>query len=386
MRPLFRALMFLVIVAMLVAIVFRARYGGPLVTFPERATAPTNPKAAFEIVATLDTAPGNIAVAPDGRIFFTFHPEGRPDGDKLVEWKDGKAIPFPGPEWQHGRGEGMPYFDTALGIRLDAKGRLWVIDHGFHGLRQPRLLAFDINTRALVAQVDFSREVAGRGSFLQDLAVDPEGRYVYIADANVLAKKPALIVYDSVEKVAFRRLEGHLSVVDKSYLVSNKGRPMVLLGGLFNLHAAVDSIALDRKGEWLYFAPMSHEDLFRVRAADLRDRGTVDDDELRRRVENFAPKIQTDGITTDADGTIYLSDIERGAIATVNQERQLKTYFVDRRIRWPDGMSFGPGGWLYFTDSDLPDLMLRSKGHMKQSAPYYIFRVQTGKTATPAGQ
>jgi sugar lactone lactonase YvrE len=383
MRQLIRFVFGLLVFLAVLAIMFKMRYGGQLVPFPDRSTPPLLRDAKLELVATLDMAPGNVAVSPDGRVFFTFHPEGRPSGIKLAELVSGKPLPFPNVEMQTLQ-MGKPSFDTPLGVRLDSQGWLWTIDHGMHGLRTPRLLAFDIKTRALVHQFDFPGEIAGKGSFLQDLSVDPLGRYVYIADAGVMAKQPALIVYDSTEKVAFRRLERHTSVMDKDYLVNAKGRPLILLGGLFNVHVPVDSIAVDRKGEWLYYGPMSHEDMFRVRVADLRNRA-IHEDELRRRVELFGPKVQTDGISTDSAGNIYLTDIEHGAISIITPERQLKTLLVDPRLRWPDGLSFGPGGYLYIADSALPDQMMRSSGHIRASAPYFLYRVLVGQAA-PAGQ
>lgn len=383
MRRLIRFVLGLLTFLVCAAILFKARYGGQVVPFPDRSTPPLLRDAKLEVVATLDVAPGNIAVSPDGRVFFTFHPEGRPSGTKLAELVGDKPQPFPTVEMQTLQ-SGKPSFDTPLGVRLDHRGWLWTIDHGMHGLRTPRLLAFDIKTRALVHQFDFPSDIAGRGSFLQDLSVDPLGRYVYIADAGIMAKKPALIVYDSNDKVAYRRLERHTSVMDKDYLVNAKGHPLILVGGLFNVHVPVDSIAVDRKGEWLYYGPLAHEDMFRIRVADLRDRA-VSEDELRRRVELFGPKVQSDGISTDSIGNIYLTDIEHGAISILTPERQLKTLFTDPRLRWPDGLSFGPGGYLYIADSALPDQMMRSSGHIRASAPYFIYKVHVGQAAA-AGQ
>jgi len=52
-------------------------------------------------------------------------------------------------------------------------------------------------------------------------------------------------------------------------------------------------------------------------------------------------------------------------------------------VRWADGLSYGPDAWLYFTDSAIPDLTLRSKGHIEDSAPYYIFRFRPGVEGVP---
>lgn len=368
-------------------VAFKARFGGGLEPFPDLRTTPVIPAAEadarLEVVATLPVAPGNVAVSAAGRVFFTFHPEGRPKGDKLVELVSGQPVAFPSPTVQ-GPGSGGAFLDTPLGVRIDGHEQLWLVDHGFHGLRQPRLWAFDLKTRAVVQTFDFPRSVAGLGSFLQDLAVAPDGSTVYVADASVVAGKPAIVVYDVRSGSAVRRLERHASVVDAPYLVRARGKPMRLFGGLFNLHVAIDSIALDRSGEWLYFGAMASKSLYRVRARDLGDRA-LSDEELGRRVERFADKVQTDGISTDSDGNIYLTDIEHGGLAVVGSDRRLQTLFASPRLRWADGLSFGPDGYLYIADSNLSELMMQSRGHMRAQAPYYIFRLKLPHTA-PAGQ
>jgi sugar lactone lactonase YvrE len=96
-------------------------------------------------------------------------------------------------------------------------------------------------------------------------------------------------------------------------------------------------------------------------------------------VERFGPKPQSDGLTMDSENTIYITDVEHGAICVLNQKRELRTLIRDERIRWPDGLSLTEDGWLYITDSDIPDLMLQPRQHVQQSGPFYVFRAQTGK-------
>ena len=138
---------------------------------------------------------------------------------------------------------------------------------------------------------------------MQDFQVDPAGRKIYIADLGVLAKKPAIIVYDIETKTARRVLERDPSVTDKPYLINAKGHKMILFGGSYNLHPALDSITLDKQGEWLYYGPMSHEDMFRMRAADLNN-PDLTGAELSQRVDRFGPKVQSDGLSMDMEGNI----------------------------------------------------------------------------------
>ena len=54
-----------------------------------------------------------------------------------------------------------------------------------------------------------------------------------------------------------------------------------------------------------------------------------------------------------------------------------------RRLRWPDGFSFGPDGWLYVTCSSLHEVIGRSGAHVRSRAPYQIFRFRPGKEGIP---
>ena len=61
----------------------------------------------------------------------------------------------------------------------------------------------------------------------------------------------------------------------------------------------------------------------------------------------------------------------------------LETLVSDPRLRWPDGFSFGPGGYLYFTCSALQDVLFRSGDDVRRHAPYQIWRLKPGTSATP---
>jgi len=355
------------------AIWLKLTFGGRVVPFPDRSTEPLLPASAVETVAELPEAPGNIAVSSDGRVFFNFHPEARPKM-KVAEWVDGKAVPFPDASFN--------LFETPFSLRIDRQGRLWTLDTGFHGARHPRLLAFGLETRKLLRRWDIPGDVAGLGSYVQDFQVSPDGKHVFLADIGILSRKPALIVYDVERNIGRRVLERDASVVDKPFLIDAKGKEMILLGGLYAMHPAVDSIGIDTSGEWLYYGPMSGERLFRVRTADLIDE-SLSPEQLSSRVGDYGPKPQSDGLSLDTAGNVYLCDVEHGALSILTPARELRTLVRDPRWRWPDGLSFGPEDWLYVTDSAIPEILLRSKRHMREQAPYYIWRLRTGTAGTP---
>lgn len=361
-----------------VAGVLKCRYGGGE-PFPNRTTEPAMPAAALEVVAELPSPPGNIAVSADGRVFFTFHPEARSEVN-VAEWVDGKAVPYPNRAFQSGHGEPR-YFRSVLSMRIDRQGRLWTLDAAHHGLGPGRLLAFDLDNGEVVHEYVFPREIAGLGSHLNDFQVSPDGETVYIADASFFGKTPALIVYDVESHSARRLLEGDPSVEPDYYLPVVQGRPMEAFG-LVAIRPGVDSIALDKTGEWLYFAPVTDTHMYRVRAADLRD-PNLSPRTLSDRVKIFAEKTMSDGITMDLAGNIYLSDPEHSAINRLSPQGTLQTLIKTPKLRWPDGFSFGPDGWLYVTCSALHQIIGLPPSSVTEHAPYQIFRFKPGEEGVP---
>jgi sugar lactone lactonase YvrE len=366
-----RALLGLVVVLGLVALGVRLRFGGGA-RLEDRTTAPELPASAVELVADLEYPPGNIAVAPDGRVFFTYHPDGGPP-EAVMTLRDGMPVPFPSPGYQA--------FDTVLSLRIDRQGRLWTLDHAGYARGQPRLIAFDPATGRELHRYDFPSDVAGLLSMLNDFQVDPAGERIYIAEASPIAGTPAVVVYDVGTRTSRRLLDRHPSVRSEDYRIQAPGRDMTLLG-LYTLRIGIDTIALDRRGEWLYYGPVTGGTLWRVRASDLNDR-SLSPEALGARVEAFAPKPISDGASSDEQGRIYLTDPEHSAVLALEPDRRLRTLVKDPKLRWPDGLSFGPDGSLYVTCSALQDVLFRSAGSRRAHAPYQIYRFKAGGTAAP---
>ena len=340
----------------------------------DRTTDPKLPASVLEVVANLDYPPGNIAVSSTGRVFFTLHPNGEPPV-KLVELVGGKPVPYPDAASQTSK------FDSPLALRIDRQGRLWTLDFARYARGQPRLLAFDLASNTLVHQYDFPSSVAGFLSMVNDFQVDPRGEKIYIAETSPIRQKPALIVYDVAKRTSRRVLDGHPSVQAGNYVIHTPERDIKVLG-FYTVRIGIDSITLDDRGEWLYYGPFSGDRLYRVATRDLND-ASLAPEALAAKVESFAAKTISDGLSIDAADTIYLSDPEHSAILTLGQDRRLTTLLKDPRLRWPDGFSFGPEGWLYVTCSSLQHVMFRTTAHMRANAPYQVFRFKPGPAGTP---
>jgi sugar lactone lactonase YvrE len=381
LAALLRIVASLVAVVAVVALVARSQLGGGA-RLEDRTTAPELPPSALEKVADLDLPPGNVAVSADGRVFFTYHPDASPPV-KVAELVAGKPTPYPDAAFQEPRTDdaALPHFQSPLALRIDRQNRLWVLDYADYARGQPRLLAFDLATNELVQTHDFPSHVAPFLSMLNDFQVDPTGTRIYIAEASPILRRPALVLYDVARKTSRRVLHEHASLEAEPYVLQAPGRDMVLFG-VYDLRVPVDSIALDTRGEWLYYGPLSGATMYRVATRDLDDEA-LSDEELGRRVEAYGPKPISDGLTMDVEDNLYVSDPEHSAVLILTPERKLRTLVKEPRLRWPDGFSFGPDGWLYVTASSLQDVLFVSAAHVREHAPYQIFRFKPGPQGVP---
>lgn len=340
-----------------------------------RDASPELPASAIEVVLELDRPPGNLAVGADGRVFFTLHPEAAPPDTKVAELRpDGTVAPFPDAGWQQERDDG-PFFVAPLGARVDGQGRLWVLDHGDYGDEAPSLTAFDPDARRAVHRVVFDGDVADWGSMVNDLAVDADRGFVYVAEPSPFDFDPALIVYDVGRKAARRVLEDHASVDTEDHDLVVQGRFMKAFG--LRLQVAVDTIALSPDGEWLYYGPLTGGTVWRVPTAALRD-AALDDDAIAAKVERWGPKPTTDGGVMGPDGTLYLTAPELDGIAVLRPDRSLALLVRDPELlAWPDGLALSPDGqWLYATCSELHHVIGEDLDDLPEHRPYRIVRVR----------
>lgn len=352
-------------------VIIRIIYGGGKY-YEDLSTEPFYGEEKLEVFFSYDEPLGNVAVSFENRAFFTVHPESRPEGAKLLEIVDGKAVPYPSAEFQDN-------FNTVLGVMIDQRDILWTIDHGNHGLDDVRLIGISLKTNEVVHDHVFDAEIAGLGSFFNDLQVDQFGT-VYIADLSFFRKNPALVIYDSNTGIAHRKLQGHDSVYPQDWIIQTYRKDMKFFGGLAAFKPGVDGIALNSAESYIYYGAMTHENLYRIPTASLKDQ-KLSDESLKEKVELVGKKPLNDGLSMDDWSNVFIADVEHNSIVRMSNEGQLKTIIRSDKIRWPDGLSHGGDGLLYFTDSALPDVVLESKESIRQAAPYHIFRFRPGISA-----
>lgn len=351
------------------------RYGGGQ-AYPDLSTAPELPASALEKVLDYPEPLANVAVAADGRVFFTVHPESRPTGAKLlVKYTNGDIQPYPDMASQ------ASLFDAVMGVVINAGNILYTIDHGQHASRKPRILGFDLSSNSLVFDYVFPGDVAPIGSMLQDLQVDSKGEFAYLADVAFLNKRPGIVVLDLKNQRSWRALDEHFSVIPQNWMIRTAIKDMVFFGGLVVLKPGIDGIAISKDDNTLVYGAMSNDTLYAVPTEALRkDKGS----HAAAAVRPLGKKPLNDGLSMDWDGNVFITDVEHGSVMKLTPTGELTTVVQDtRRIRWADALSFGPDDWLYVADSSIPDQMLRSKAHMASQASYAIFRFKPGTRGVP---
>nr|HRC88272.1 hypothetical protein [Thermoanaerobaculia bacterium] len=160
------------------------------------------------------------------------------------------------------------------------------------------------------------------------------------------------------------------SVRAQDWLIRTPTKEMVFFAGLGSLKVGVDGIALSPNRSWLYYAAMNHDSLFRMPTAAIAKLPSS----ASPAPERVGPKPLSDGIACDAQGRVLITDVDHGAVLRSGAGGELETLIRSPRIRWADNLAIGQDGWVYLADSAIPDHLLRTRGHIRSRAPYFVFR------------
>ncbi len=331
-----------------------------------------------EVFGAFDQTPGNVTVSGDGRVFVSMHQLFQPSL-AVAEVVDGELVPFPNAAWSdHGvAGDPGGKLNAVLGIQATADGRVWMLDNGVGTGNSPKLVAWDLASDSLAQVIDMPAGAVSEASFLNDLAVDMSHGAIFIAD-TAFGPNPALVVVDIATGAARRVLEADTSTAMENIETAVDGKALAFMqpdGSSFNPRFGVNSIALDANDEWLYFGPFSGTSMYRVRTADLID-GSLDNGALAARVERFADKPLSDGISVDTAGNVYISDVTTSAIGVIDgTTREYRVLLQDDGlIAWPDSFSFDGNGRVLATVTQLHRAPFMNGGENALTPPFNILQ------------
>lgn len=354
--------------------------------------ATDRPIGQLEVVATFTgPMPTGVTVANNGRIFVNFPKWGDAVDYTVAEVKNGQTVPYPNAEINHYAVGDNPAekLISVQSVVVDPTGkRLWILDTGSiaFGPVAPnggKLIAVDLNTNQIVKKIIFPAGVALTKTYLNDVRFDlhrgKEGM-AFITDSGA----NAIIVVDLASQKAWRRLTDHPSTVPDLAIAP------VVEGSLLEmrlpnqppskLQVGADGIAISPDGKTLYYCPLISRHLYSVSIDALADPNNKDA-AVGATVKDLGDKGGAgDGLESDAQGRVYLSNYEHNAILRRNTDGTIETLVHDPRVLWPDTLSLAADGYLYFTANQIERQPVFNNGRDLRQKPYVLFRVKVDGT------
>lgn len=329
-------------------------------------------KADIEIYAELpkETPPGNIAIGPDGRIFLSIHGFFGQDVKVVELFEDGTTKPYPNEGWAYApEGTNDNGIYDVLGLNVDQKGVLWMLDTSGQD-RAGRLIGWDTNNEKLHKIIYLAKPVINDGAFLNDLAIDRENEFIYIADTASKGSS-ALITVDLKTGLAKRHLEGsqYTEAEDINMVIDDK---VVSLGGN-PARIGVNPITISPDNQWLYFAAMSSTSLYRIETRYLREAHEGKTDPADH-VVRYGDKPISDGITVDGGGNVYITSITDDSVGVVQSDGSYKTLFKRDDMSWPDGFAYGADNQIYVTINELHRSTVLNAGVNASNGEFKVMR------------
>ena len=293
--------------------------------------------------------------------------------------------------------------DWVLGFHADANGILWILDSakstdradpvhprpaGLHA----KYVGWDTKSNRLHKVIDLDAVTLPQSQH-NDFAIDLKHGVLIDADeaigedSNGIGSTAALVVTDIATGKSRRVLQGDLHVtpnIDPIRWVAQAGQPAAAWG----LRVGVDGLTLDKNQEWLYFAPLSGYEMYRVRMTDLLDT-TLGDAQLSARIEFYAHKPYNGGLTIDNDNNLYLTEVGRHAIGIIPPDtREYRVYASDPNMIWPDGVTYLSDGHMYSGAAQLIQTGVfqsnaTPSGAANNAPPYRIYRFRPQAPGTP---
>ncbi len=201
----------------------------------------------------------------------------------------------------------------------------------------------------------------------------------YITDSSSEGPN-AIIVVDLATGKSTRRLNQHASTLsEEQFLMFAEGQPVYqTLPGYppKAVNFAADGIAISSDGKTLYYCPINGTKLYAVATDLLRDK-SKSDAQVAATVRIVTGKMPSDGLESDAEGRVYMTDPVTDSIHRFDPTSGLtETLAHDPRLLWPDTMSLASDGYLYVTSNQLHQQPTMHNGHDQRIKPYVLFRLK----------
>jgi sugar lactone lactonase YvrE len=365
-------------------------------------------RGSMQLVAQFNgPMPTGVTVSANNRIFVNFPRWGDKVPFTVAEVVNGRAVAYPnaavnafGKEGDRAalsmektaRAQSLRehHFVSVQSVVVDPRDRLWVLDTGSIAFGPavyggPKLVAINLKTNKIVRKILLPQSVATPKTYLNDIRFDlrrGRGGMAFITDSGA-ASPNGIIVVDLASGRSFRRLASHRSVKpEQKFVPFVEGLPiMTRKPGQVPKYVALgsDGIAISHDGERLYYCPLASRRLYSV-SVDALINESHSEAQVAGTVIDHGDKGASDGLESDAQGRIYVTNYEHNAISRRHRNGLYETLLHDPRVLWPDTMSLTRDGYLYFTANQLHRQKNFHNGKDYRQKPYSLFRIKVNAT------
>jgi sugar lactone lactonase YvrE len=317
-----------------------------------------------------------VAVSKSGRVFVNFPNWSDDHSISVAELVHGEPRPYPNDEMNR-PGPAGAHFVCVQSVYVDEKDVLWILDPAAPKMKEitpggPKLVKVDLQTNDVLQTIPFGEDAAPKKSYLNDVRVDLAANVAFITDSGL----GAIVVVNLQTGKARRCLDGDnstraepdvkLTVDGKQLLDQEKKKPVQIQS---------DGIAFDGKNGYLYYHALTGHTLYRIKTEFLTNE-KLSKSELAAKVETVAKTPAPDGMLEAPDGSVYLTDLEDNGVVRWNaRSGKVETVIQDKRLLWPDTLSWGPDGALYVTASQIENMPRFNGGTSTRAGPYQLFKL-----------
>jgi hypothetical protein len=264
-----------------------------------------------------------------GRTFACAQARGEALGPQVVEIVEGKPRPFPDAAWNAWKegDDGSKAFVGVSALRVGQDHALWVIDRGAPRLGEERVFGaakavrIDLDANQVTRVYDLAGVTRTQSAPAQ---IRFNGLRAYIADEGW----PGIIVLKIATGETWRALTDE-TLVAAQRPVRAGGRPVRSDGGRI-IEPGAGLIEVAPEGDVLYLQPPSGP-MARI-ATRFLDDPRLPPGAVGAELYPFAATPSSWGTAMDAEGTMYVSDIDRSRILTVSPKGKVETLFADPRL------------------------------------------------------
>lgn len=338
-------------------------------------------RGSLEKVAELEHMPTGITVSHEGRVFVSFPRWEDPVPYTVAELVRGKAVPYP--DLRQNEGKTPDQLICVQSVVVDPRDRLWLLDSGSINFGPvvrdgPKLVGIDLSTNERFAVIHFPEDVVLPTTYLNDVRFDLRGgrELAYITDSSASGPN-AIIVVDLVSGRSWRKLNDHPSVrPDRSFQAVLDGRALMLREAPHPpkpFLIGADGIAITT--ERLFFCPLTSRTLYSVSLEALAQ--DLPDAQIAQTLVEYPRDFASDGLESDAEGRIYLTDWEHDAVKRFDSTKATLTFETlirESDLSWPDTLALSTDGYLYVTASQLHRQRKFNDGEDQRDRPFEVFR------------